>query len=594
MTFTSLFKKDFNFTMVKMKRENPPFSYSLRRCSTEFPAEKRTAKDGNCGSGLFRGKKSMRKEFCAFPWMGREVELYRRFGRTAAGDRFSATDSATGTELATLTADHVGEELFGLPEGLFEKVFWLQQEGAFIGGSDTELSTRLMNLMETGAEEISAEATLKELEKEKRTLMAKDKRSNPGELDHCRNLREEKIRERYQLLSERNQREAEQERLKNAEAQLKMAQEEEKFWQEKKMQKDRLSSMYLRKNKWEEARKMLQKAEEKEKSKASLIFSSLTDEEIQKAEILEKKMETLDQSEEIEYDIKNAEEEINREKHKETRGGILLLAGILLLVTSPILFLVSSALSFLSVAVFLVGVITLGFGFGQFRSARQRGWSAMEDKNQALQKRATAQEEKAVLASSYHSLLAVYQCVSVKDLREGFLQCKQDRLEAEGYRRTAESILEGEDLNVLAEEVNQLVSLQEEEEELLQTDVDQKLRELTQKQLEATSAMKEAEGKLSYVFHGARNPADVETEIQQLDEEIVRLEKKQKALELAYSTFLEVYEKRKSDFTPLLNEQVNVFLRKLSGGTLWSSPHGGRLSDENSNRWYSWLWGRIF
>lgn len=66
-----------------------------------------------------------------------------------------------------------------MPAAVFEKTYWLRQEGASMAGKDEELSRRLLNLRDTGEEEISAERTLEELERAKR-------RSRPGTAEAVR------------------------------------------------------------------------------------------------------------------------------------------------------------------------------------------------------------------------------------------------------------------------------------------------------------------------------------------------------------------------------------------------------------------------
>lgn len=104
---------------------------------------------------------------------GRALEIRRRFGKTAAGDRTEILDVHTGEPVPGYTAEHLGEALMGVPAAVFEKTYWLRQEGASMAGKDEELSRRLLNLRDTGEEEISAERTLEELERAKR-------RSRPG------------------------------------------------------------------------------------------------------------------------------------------------------------------------------------------------------------------------------------------------------------------------------------------------------------------------------------------------------------------------------------------------------------------------------
>ncbi len=97
-------------------------------------------------------------------------------------------------------------------------------------------------------------------------------------------------------------------------------------------------------------------------------------------------------------------------------------------------------------------------------------------------------------------------------------------------------------------------------------DVEEELRKVRQEQIVCISRIKETESKLSYVFRGGINPADIETELIQINQKIEELEKREAAIELAIDVFENVEKKRKSDFTPKINEKVNYFLDILTDG----------------------------
>ncbi len=498
---------------------------------------------------------------------GRSLEIHRKFGKTAAGDQTEILDTHTGAVVSEYDPKRLGEQLLGFPESVFEKTFWLHQDGAFFGGADEELTRRLLNLLETGSEEISAEATLKELEKEKRMLKAKDRRSNPGELDQLWTLREEKVRERYQLISDLRQREAEEECLLEEKQKLEKIKAEMERLGKLGEKRNRVLELETQGKKWEQAKKLLELASQAEAREAYLRFKTLEEETVEKAEKLEKSLETLDQTAGIEYDIEKKEKEISLKKKQEKSCNLWFLAGIGLLG-------VGIGFSGFRIPLWILWMCLLGipgialacFGFFRAERVKRSIWSAIEEKNRLLQEWELQKQNRDTIKQEYQELLAPYFCRDATALREGFLQYRQAKMESESYRRTYASIMEGEDPKQLAALVQENADVLAENQDILGLNIDQELQRLQQEQLAVVAAMKEIEGKLSYVFHGARNPADAETEILQIDQEILSLEKKQKALELAASVFEQVYEKRKSDFTPQVNEKVNAFLDTLTGG----------------------------
>ncbi len=494
---------------------------------------------------------------------GKEIEIRRKFGKTASGDKTEVLDVHTGSVLPEYDPKCLGEQLFGMPESLFEKTFWLHQDGACFGDGDDVLNQRLLNLLETGAEDVSAEKTMVWLEKEKRAIKAKDRRSNPGLLDRCREEREEKLKERYQLLSDMKQRDGEEKRLLMAQEKAEKAKSELMRLQKMAEQKSHIVELDAIRKKIEQVKRLEELARQVESREEYQKFFSLEETDVEKAEILEKKIETLDQTAVIEYDIKKAEERIAGAKKQEKTGGLILLLGIVLLLISAGLSLVYWVITILGgfVSVFLIGI-----GFWQNHLAKKMLWQNLEEKNKMQTAKNGEFQEQEQLRTELKEILSRYQCGTAGELRDGFLKCRQAKMEKEGYWRTYETLLEGEPLETLQSKVQEMSEFSNQYESLLHIDLEQEIQKFQEMQVAAVSEIKESEGKLSYVFHGNRNPADVETEIIQIDEQIAEYEKREKALDLATSVFARVHEKRKFDFTPLVNEKVNGFLDILTGG----------------------------
>ncbi len=494
---------------------------------------------------------------------GKNLEIRRKFGKTAAGDKTEILDPNTGSMIADYDPKQLGEQLLGVPESVFEKTFWLHQDGAFFGEADDALNRSLLNLLESGAEDVSAEHTLSWLEREKRALKAKDKRSNPGELDRYRELREEKVKERYRLLSDMHQRDAEERRLAEEKVQLETAKTEMVRLQSMAEQKSRILELDASRKKLEQAERMLELARQAESREDYQKFQTLEESFVEKVEILEKKIETLDQTSGMEYDIRQTEERISHAKAREKKNGFILIGGVVLLVVAAAL----SATHWTWTALLgVLGLSLIGFALFYGQKAKRMAWEMAEERNRMQVFRESEIQKRDVLLADYQKMLETYGCNNAEELRNGFVRCKQVTIEAEGYRKTYESLMEGEDMQTLSKQVKEAREVLSKHEDLLELDLDTEIQKLQERQLSAVSKIKEIEGKLSYVFHGNRNPADAETEILQIDQKISDLEKKEKALNLATMIFARVHEKRKSDFTPFVNEKVNGFLDILTGG----------------------------
>ncbi len=494
---------------------------------------------------------------------GKNLEIRRKFGKTAAGDKTEILDSNTGSIIADYDPKQLGEQLLGVPESIFEKTFWLHQDGAFFGEADDVLNRRLLNLLETGAEDVSAERTLSWLEREKRALKAKDKRSNPGELDRYRDLREEKVKERYQLLSDMHQREAEERRLAEEKVKLETAKTEIERLKNLAEQKSRILELDAGKKKLEQAQRMLEFARQVEAREDYQKFQALNESLIEKVEILEKKIETLDQMDAIEYDIRQTEERISMAQEREKKNSFFLVVGIALLVVAMFFSVIHWGWT---VFFGTVGLFLIGSALFHGQRAKKIAWEKAEEKTRILAERESAVRERDALVADYQSILESYGCKNAQDLYAGFLRYRQSAIEAEGFRKTYESLMEDEDAQTLSGKIQEADEILAKYEDLLKADLDTEMQRMQEIQLSAVSNIKEIEGKLSYVFHGNRNPADAETEILQIDQKILDLEKKEKALDLATAVFTRVHEKRKSDFTPFVNEKVNGFLDILTGG----------------------------
>lgn len=498
---------------------------------------------------------------------GRMLELRRKFGKTSSGDKAEIVDFHTGEEIREFDAKCIGEQILGIPESVFEKTFWIQQGTASFCGEDSDISNRLMNLLETGAEDFSAEGVLEKLEGELKELKAKTKRNKPGEIDRLWALREEKIQERYRLLSERNQRESEENTLKIEKKKLEDLKQEEARLFELAEQKKKISVMDARYKKWKEGERLLSFAEQAESREDYHRFAELDENVIQTAENLESELKKLDSNLLKEHELEKEENLLHHTKIREKNWGLLLFFGVGLILLSAL----SAVLRFRAWATIsiLLGIVGVSWTVLCFLKMQHEKNIILQltDRINIMKSDLLGLKKKAdAFAQELNDILLRYKCKNTDELRNGFLHCKQARVEADGYRKAYTSLMEGENPEEFSLEAQNYQDVLSEHADILALDIESMLQKSREKQMDCIATIKESESKLSYVFRENINPADVETEIIHIKDEIENLEKRYKALELAIEVFNKVVEKRKSDFTPLVNEKVNCFLDILTGG----------------------------
>lgn len=517
---------------------------------------------------------------------GREITVWRRFGKTAAGDKTLIMDAATGEKLMEYDEKNFGEQILHVPEQIFEKTFWLRQGGADIGGADGEISKRLLNLIQTGEEDVSADRVLADLEKEKRLRKAKDKRSNPGTIDRLWQKKEELLRERYHLISAMRQRGAEQERLLQLQKEQEDAKAELEKLQDLQQKKQRFLELDARLKKWQQAEKMQNLAQQAESRAAYQTFQNLKEEDVQHAESLKKTYETLDRSDRIEYDKEQAKQQKELQRKALQKSGRLMLAGAMLILLALVFAVLRQrAWVALTAVCGAAGIFASAVGFYQMQSGKKKEKEQEDLLQQITAKEEEKKREKENLRTALEQLLAPYGCKTAEELRNGFQECRQAKMEAESYKSTYASLMEGEDAEKLRTEMEEAEAYFAQGRELAALCLDEDIDRLQKTVLHCATEIKAVEGKLSYVYTAQRTPADAETELLQVQAQIEEEEKRYRAAELAMTVFTEVYQKRKSDFTPLVNEKVNENLSALTKGKYQdvkvSEEYRMRLSDRD-------------
>ena len=498
---------------------------------------------------------------------GREIEIHKIIGRTSSYDKNEVLDAVTGEVLEGYPAVNIGEILFGVSQNVFEKTFWLSQMGASFSGKDDEIAKHLINLQSTGDEDVSAEKTLDELEKISRSIKAKKKSQSRGEIDILLEKREEKVRERFQLLEQEGQRKSQQQRLNAEKEQRENAIKKEKELEALLERQNKLYVIDSRLKKWQEIEKLDSRRRDLLENELYIKYNKITDDEILSAESLEEKIKILDRTDNIEYDKNDIGENIKQNQSKISLFKNLTFAGAGLVILSLVV--ASLRIPYWGIISFILGMTGLVctvIGVISFKKSRDAGKHLEECYLELEKENNSKKAELDDVKNKLNGILSVYSCGSVEELSTRRNFCIKTETEAKGLENAYNSLIDGEDIDILKREAKEAQSLIVGSVGVMERDIKCELEEVRKIRMDAEKIINDIEGKLAYVFAGSGNPADCETEIMGIDAEIAELEKKLKATELATEVFSSVYEKKRSDFAPRVNERVNKYLDILTMG----------------------------
>ncbi len=492
---------------------------------------------------------------------GREIEVRRKFARRTTADA-EVLDVATGEPLAEFEDGEIGERLFGASVAVFEKTFWLKQNGTAMWGKSEELSRKLMNIEQSGDEDVSIERGVKEIENLKKSIKAPDKRSNEGQLDILQDSLTEKIQEKYHLITALRQREREESRMEDAKQSLKRAEEEQERLKALAEKQKNFKEIELKADKWIEIEALLRKKEELKENISQTKGAELDEDSLKEAEIMSREEETLDQTTKIGYDKERISFELRQREAEKKRSGIALVFGALIFVFSVAL----TFKNFFGLIGCFIGIFVIAFGVYGYKKSEKAideiGHSLTELEKLIQKENKEREERKAKVLR----ICIENGCENVKELREVFEKVREWKGELETIEKAYSSIIGDDDPNGLKDAYVKAEEFKGKNSELFEKDYSKELEKNQKLQLELSVSVKELEGKLSYVFNGEKNPADVESEISAIKDDISKLEKEYKAAELALDVLKDVHQRMKSDFAPVINKEAGKYLERLTKG----------------------------
>lgn len=495
---------------------------------------------------------------------GRLLEIRRRFGKTAAGDKAEVCDSISGETLTEYSDGNIGEVLLGIPCSVFEKTMWIRQGAIPIEGSDDELSSRLMNIRSSGDESVSAEAALARLAREKRQLKARDGRSAKGRIDELIERREECRRRRYDLITQLMQTEKTKERLGEAQAEQKRLETEISALEteyKKSLEAERLAAVREKLCQIDEYDKKLDLAENNQEY---VRASSIDENDTTAAFDMEQRLNILKNEEASSDDIR-AEEDGLLKKH--SRASAQIGGGAVLAALSAVMAVVFLSMSNIIPAV--LGVILFGIAaaviFSGIRTSAEcktikSRLDAEKDSRQAREKK--KREEEYELRSAYDNLLSQFGVSDASELQKMYnWRLGQDAV-IQSLKELKLGILGDntyEELKAAAEGAENTSGRSAEE-------TDAELSQKNRRRLELVSEIKTLEGKMAYEVKIEGLPSDIDTEISAIESEIRECERRLLVIETAETAIKEASEVFRRSFAPALCEKVDEIITYLTGG----------------------------
>ncbi len=474
----------------------------------------------------------------------KKIEIRRSFGKTSAGDKFEVCDAVTGEPLSEYTAENIGEKLFGIPLEVFERTLFIRQSKTLVSGRCDELSGRLMNLKTTGDESVSAESAIEKLEKEKRSIKAKDKRSAKGRVDELLEKIDELKREKIELLTQLSQTESAEKRLAELKAETEKAQKDEEelktaFFKSIEFEKNAAKRERLKRIDECDA-KIKELGENPDFEKGKDLDADL----IERAQALEKKI----------LEDKNAPQSNPKSYISFGICAALIIAALF----------VPSAIA--TSVLLIIGAVFAAFGVKDIKNAKtnkKKDAALKEIKTELFDilNRYGANDSSELLKIHTTFLGIMTQIESLKTARAGFLGSDTyDELKA--------------------------VKWDEDAPEKSAAELEKELSFVRKRLTEFATEQKAIEIRIDYETRITKIPADYDTEIIALSEEIEKLNQRYSACEKAQQIISEAQEVWKAEMLPQLNESVNSIIERLTAGKYQSvrvlSDYRMRFNSEDS------------
>lgn len=475
---------------------------------------------------------------------GKSIEIRRKFGKTAAGDRIEAADAESGEPIAEFCVSNVGEVLLGVSEVVFEKTLMISQSGAFMGGREDEISKRLMNLKSSGDEKVSADAAVEKLTAFANTLKIGKGKRLPGRIDVLEERIDALRQEKYTLSTQLQQTENTRQRCEAAESELKEIEGRIVSCEAEYKAALAYERTAVERARAERAEECERRISELESDEAYVRGGQLTEEMCREAARLQDEAESADTDAKMVYD--NCEAEVGRRQMRGVLfgalGGAFAAAAV-----AAVLMGVSASVPW---AAAVIGTVLIVLGIKFIQTSKNIRDTAMSKRTESERRAETAKKRLS-------KILDRFGVKSVSELNDLYIKCRGifERISAlKASKEEFADVGQCDEPDVTESKPTRTAE-----------DAEEELKKLRRRQVELAGEIKGLESKMAYSVNITRLPADIDTEIKSAREEISECEKKLSAAELAISVIKDVGDRWRSAFTPRLNLRVAEVMSRISG-----------------------------
>lgn len=497
----------------------------------------------------------------------REIEIVRKFGKTKSGDKVEAFDTVTGERIPEYSVNEPGKAIFDMSCGMFEKTIWIKQGGVPISGRDDEIINKLINLSETGADDVSVSKAFDKLKSQRVGLKADGRIRKPGVIDSLEEkrrtlkaeaLREEDIKRQIESCQKRI------DALKNENVILESRANEIKV--RVKADKDR--------EKVDRAEKLSQCIKKKKtllNTKAYRNMQGISKDEVDEINELSDKLESRAGAvDELESDeIFKLREKRNGLKTIGRFGLIFIALGLVLLVTSGQIVSAAEIAATVKTAFYVLGISVLALGAGlsiyvgfygrKLKRLLRLAQLDLEDG------KAEFSAETDRLRKELRDRLAGFGCEDVDEFSIMYGEYRQTASELEALDNVYRAFLGSDDIHKLIEEAAELKNSIDTIKPA-PANADELLEDIQRRIAENNDNISKIENKVGYEYRSKNNLADIRSEIESVENGIRSAYDELEAVKLAEDVLSEAYNTVKSDFTPYVNAEAKKIIMRLTNG----------------------------
>ena len=447
---------------------------------------------------------------------GSEIEIRRTFGNSAAEDSIYVSDLKTGNKLDFLNVNNIGKILFGVSEDIFLRTVMINQDDVFMGGKSEEITEKLMNIKSSGNEKISVDSALERLTDKANALKREDGRHSLGKIDELKRKKELLVREKYDLKTQIQQVKKIDARCSAAKGELARVRDE--------IQKCET-----------ELKHCLESLRDTTDSTDALIYEY--DKKISDLQSREDYIRCADLTKEICESARNYENELFDNKKQRIVPYIIAAATAILGIIGVVFLLFgtvkASAYRMLAICVVLIIAEVCLIKVRLLKASNKIGGDS---------------------GNNSEKLSKILNRYSVKNSDE----LMQMYIETRSIKDTLDTLFKMKDAATSRKSVNK-----KERSSVSVSVMQDSIKALRNDEIKLVSEIKGLESRMAYEVKIERLPSDIETEINAINDEILRAEKKYMELILAKAIIMKASENMKTNFIPILNKRTTEILNRI-------------------------------